>query len=191
MSQPIDRAGNFRGLITACGIQEGKDSSQSVAVGVTVEIHDWWNSEAQSWEDWRTFQFEATGFLYVIKKDGSVNDGVVKALIEHANWPNDLTATVGNGWEPTPCSFSVESNTYKEKTNFRIGSFMRAYDAVPGAEIATVSVDRAKQLQSRHGAALRAIGGNVKRNAAPAPANRPAPPPPPVNAEAKEEVIPF
>lgn len=86
---------------------------------------------------------------------------------------------------------SVDAETYDGKLRHKIG-FLRSYDAVPGASLSGVDADRAKALQSKHGASLRAIGGNVKRNSALPPGNKPPPPPPaaaPQNAEKAE--IPF
>ena len=188
MSVPIDRAGTFRGRIVASGIQEGKEGSQSVAVSLQIAIDECWNSAEEAWEDWRAFDFEAIGYLYVVKRNGEVSNAIVESLVKHANWPNDLSAVVGEGWEPTPVSFDVDSDTYQGKTKYKIG-FIRDYEAVPGAGIGGVDRDRAKALQSKHGAALRAIGGSVKRNSQPAPASRPAPPPAP--KQPVNEDIPF
>lgn len=171
MSQAIDRTGTFRGQISSYELREYQ--SKAVAVAVSADIHEAWNEETQEWEDWRQYDVEAKGDLFVIKKNGSPNQSQVEALIQYAGWNGDLESVAGDAWKPTPCQFDVQESEYKDVVTFRI-AWINSYDRHPSA--GGVDAGRAKELQSLFGPKLRAVAGNVKRNVPPTAPILPAPP---------------
>ena len=146
MSQPLDRAGNFRGRITSYELRE--HDSGTVGIAITVAIDDFWNGE--SWEDWKQYEFECLGEIFVIKKDGSTNTKAVESLVQHAGWAGTFGSISSNTWQPKPISFSAESNVYKDLETFRV-AFLNEYDAVPGKQSKVVAPDKVNALDARHG----------------------------------------
>jgi hypothetical protein len=177
MSTAIDRAGVFRATIQAYSLREEKSGAKGIAVESAM-ISEAWNSETQAWEDWSQYDVDAEGVLYVVKKDGTVNQGTAESLIKYAGWNGDLEAVYAGTWIPTPCQIVVNEekpNDYHEKSRYRI-SFVNAFDSTPG-KMGNVSAERAKELQNQYGAQFRALAGNNQRNAK-APAGKPTLPPP-------------
>lgn len=166
MPQPLDREGDFRGRITDYGLR--KYDSGAVAVAVQVAIDECWNGE--SWDDWREFDVEAIGYINIVKKDKTLNQGAAQSLIDCANWNGSLESIVNHTWDPSPVGVSVRANEYKGQTSYRV-EFINAYDSEPGG-LGNVDAGIAKQLQMTHGAALRALAGNQARNSA-SPSGRP------------------
>ena len=185
MSQPIDREGTFRGRITSYGVYEpGKDGSKSVAIGITVAIDEMFDRETEEWQDWREYQLEAEGNVWIIKKDGSINQKTAEKFMATTGWNGDLASVANGTFEPRPCGISVERDEYRNEVRFRI-AWVNDYDSTPGGG-GFADAERTKQLQSQFGNQLRAIAGNVKRNA-PKPAGKPADPPKPAATEPAAE----
>lgn len=171
--QPCDREGTFKARIESYGVKELE--SGAIAVSICAHLTDIWNGE--TWEPWGDYQQEALGDLWIVKKDSSINNNQVEALIKNAGWDGDIASIVDEKWNPTPCQVVVKADTYKDQTRFKI-AFLNALDRAPGG-MGNVDSKKAKELQTRFGAQLRAIAGNAKRNgSAPAPATKPAVPPP-------------
>lgn len=172
MSNPLTEAGVFRGCITEYGLRD----TESGAIGVTIRarIDDGWDSENKEWADWRPYAIEAIGTLWIIKKDGTVNQLPTESLIKFAGWNGDIEAIGAGLWIPTECQFSVNEerpNEYHEATQYRI-AFINQYDRIPGA-VGNVTPEKAKELQSRFGAQFRALAGSAAQNAAKPPTTKP------------------
>jgi len=163
MTQQIDREGVFQGIITEYGLRE-KSETGTLAVAIKAQLDAMWNGEG--WDDWKEFEMEASGFLYIIKKDGQPNTGQVESLVRHAGWDGALKSLIDGTWQPTPCQFTIKANEYQGKTDYRI-DFINELNRVPG-QMSNVTDDKLKALEAKFGAPLRAIAGSAKRNAAPA-----------------------
>jgi hypothetical protein len=177
MGQPIDRIGDFRGSIIDYGLKEV--DSGAVAVSLVVSITEMWDPANKEWGAWDEYQQEATGDVWIIKKDGGgVNENGSQSLVRNAGWNGDLLSIINKTWEPCRIAFSVVRDVYKDVARFKIG-FINDFNRAPGAA-GNVTPDKAKELATRFGAQLRAIAGNAKRNA-PATNGTPPKPPPPSN----------
>lgn len=171
---PADRPGHFRGRILEYGIQDSQNSS-ALFVSVRVALDQFWNGT--DWDHWTDYDQEAYGRLCIIKGDGSPNNLQVEALIKHCGWDGDIMSIVNGTWKPTDCQVELKSNTYKDKTTFRV-EWVNDFTRTPGGGISSVDPAQAKILATKYGANLRAIAASVNRNGA-KPAGRPSPPPPP------------
>jgi hypothetical protein len=190
--QDIDRPGNFRGEIIDYGLMEF--DSNSVAIAVEARIDEAWNDETKQWEDWRPYAMRATGNIFVIKKDGTINTKQVEALVQHAGWDGSLESIIDNSWHSKPCQFSVNSEVYKDQTRYRI-SWINDYNRAPGG-LGQIAPNRVKELNAKFGGALRAVASNAKPIAK--PNGKPSAPPAaklkrePVTAEnTPQDEVPF
>jgi hypothetical protein len=125
-----------------------------------------------------------------------VNEKQIEALVKCAGWDGNLSSLVDGSWTPTPLQVSVEEDTYKEQTRYRI-AWLNPVDRTPGGgSLSNIDTSNVKALEARFGSPIRAIVGSAKRNAAPTTGKPPAPPKPaarqpvPAGAGAGDE-IPF
>lgn len=178
----VDRKGQFRGQILDYGLQ--KVDSGAVGVRLHVRLDAFWNGEA--WDDWSGANVDAWGTLWIVKKDGTVNNNSVDSLVKYAGWDGSLKSIVENTWEPTPCQVSISEEEYKGEMQYRI-AYVNDLERTPGANVGNVTSDDLKALEARFGASLRAVAGNAKRNTAPPATAKPAAPPRPAQ---KLETVP-
>lgn len=177
MSQLVDREGDFQGVIYEYGLREF--DSGTVAISIRARLDAMWNGE--EWEDWKQYDVEAFGSLFIIKRNGELNNTQVESLVRSAGWDGTMNSVVHGTWKPTPCQFSIKSEVYKEATQFKI-AFVNPFDRVPGGGMGNIDADKAKQLEAKFGASLRAIAGNVKRNTVASGQSAPPAPPKPNGA---------
>jgi hypothetical protein len=186
MTTALDRSGTFRAEITDY-ILMAPFPSGSIPVDITVRLTAMWDpdeGEGGEWVPWAEFEMDATGLQWIIKKDGGLNESTVHNLIDHAGWDGNLDSISNRTWQPTPCQVvcNEEGDEKRRKDNDQYGrsnfsiDFVNAHDAIPGGGKREMAPEMAKQLQTRHGAALRALAGNTKRNAT-APKGKPSAPP--------------
>lgn len=171
MSVAADRAGSFKAEIIEYGIFEA--DSGAVSVNIVAKLLEMWDGE--QWQPW-DYDMEAEGGIWVVKKDGKLNDKSVESLMRYTGWNGDIESVVNKTWTPTRCQVVLNEDTYNGVTRYKI-SFVNGYDSTPGGKVGNVTPDKAKQLAGKYGSQLRALFGNVKRST-PAPSgDRPAPPP--------------
>ena len=178
MTKPLEWAGSCRGQIIEYGL--AKMDSGATAVNITARVDEYWDTEEKAWKDCRTnesdkaIELEAEGAIWIIKKDGKINQSQAESLMQHADWDGKPTSIQNGSWKPTPCSFVVNKDTYKDESRFRI-SWLNDYNREPGAS-GNVSPEQAQELESQYGSQLRALAGNVARNDVPPPEGKPPAP---------------
>lgn len=171
MGTPVSQVGSFRGPIMEYGLFEA--DSGSVGINIKCAITDIFHED--DWLDYREYDLEVEGTIWIVKKDGSLNESGVQSLVKYAGWDGMLEAITSKTWQPDEISFSVEAATYKEKTRHKI-NFIGSWENPPGRMMGNVDEAKAKALASRFGSQLRAVIGNTKRNAPPPAGSKPAPP---------------
>lgn len=173
MPNEMDRTGIFRVEILSYGLRDARDT-QSLGITLNCRVLEMFAGDGQ-WDDWRNYDYECTGTIWFIGKDGKLDERKVQNLIRCTGWDGSLESVANCTWQPIPCQVTVESETYKNREQFRIG-FVNAYDHTPGM-VSTVAPEKARELQNRYGSQLRALVGNATRNQAPTPAaGKPSPP---------------
>jgi len=163
---PLEQAGTFRGQIVSYGGYEPKSGAKAVAI--TVLIEEIW--EDGEWRDWREYKIEAEGNVWVVGKDGTLNERQVRNLVDNAGWDGSFLSVVEARWKPTPVQIVVQEDEYRGVVRFPI-AFINAYDSTPGG--GNMTVDAARAIDSSLGPQIRALTGNQARNTAPAPADGP------------------
>ena len=166
----LEQAGNFRGPVISYGLNKVESGAQSVYLTVRIE-EIWYEGE---WCDYREHQLEVSGDIWIVKKDGSINERQVRSLIDYAGWDGSLLSICDQSWCPPPVQITVGEDEYQGNVRYRI-NWLNHYDRMPGG--GNVSAEEAKELQARYGAQLRALSGNATRNAAAPPPGAPAKPP--------------
>ncbi len=197
MSQEIDREGTFRGVINSYWIRDAKEG-KATAVAFIGDLQEYYNEETEQWEDWRQYQYEGEGALWIIKKDGSLNNNAIESLVANCDWDGDLTSISQKTFNPTPCQFVVKSETYRDQVRYRI-EFVNDFSASPNGGKYVVSDEKVNALKNQYGSQMRALAGQFKRNSTkPAATSKPAAPPPkkqspqPVNAGSEPvDEVPF
>lgn len=180
----LEQVGTFRGRIVSCGLKEVESGAK--AASLVVAVDEIWaqpdGSGDHQWCDWRQYDCEATGDIWIIKKDGTLSQKQCQSLMEHAGWDGSLSTIVAQSWEAKPIQFTVEEDEYKGVIRYKIG-WINAYDSTPGG--GNVSAEKAKELDGKYGSQLRALAGNAARNAVP-----PTEPPPAKKSAAKPAPVP-
>lgn len=174
MPKPLEWAGTIRGQIIEYHV--AKMQSGAVAINVTVRVDEYWDADAKEWFDCRSEDFRAEGALWIVGKNGKLHIAKCESLKKHTGWDGTMTS-LGGEWNPTPCSFTHEVDSHKG--GYSIG-FINAYDDAPRA---TADL---QELQNLYGAELRAIAGNVARNAVPTKGKPKAPKPAPALEPAQD-----
>jgi hypothetical protein len=182
MSDPMnfDREGTFRGEIIEYALQDAKDS-QAVGIGLKVRVHEAFNFENETWEDWRQWCMEGYGAVWIIKKDGTVNQNSAESFIQATGWSGNLNDIATGEFQPHPIQFTVKAEQYKGQTQYKVG-FIKPYDASPSRGMRKMDNTKAQSLQAALGGQLRALAGNVKAKAPPAG----KPPVPPSSRSSQE-----
>lgn len=178
---PVDREGQFRAKIIEYGIR----TVDSGAIAVVLRAHLTEKWEGDQWIPWAEYQQDASGDVWVVKKNGEVSQDSAENLMRCTGWDGSFSSISNNTWQPTDCQVQISKDEYKGNVRYRI-NYVNAFDRDPAGGMAPIGDDKVRDLENRFGASLRAIRGNIMRNqpAAPAAANgRPAAPPaPPVAA---------
>jgi len=164
----LQQSGIFRGRISSYGLNKANSGAMSVAIRLAVD--DVYSDG--EWFDWSEHRFEAEGNIWLVKKDGTLNETQVRALVDHASWDGNLTSIVAGDWRPIPVQAVVDEDEYNGQVRYRI-NWINGYDSVPGG--GNVSAEEAKTLQNQYGPQLRALAGNSQRNAS-VPGGKPAKP---------------
>ena len=190
MSNPLQQAGTFRGVIYRYCFPDykRKEGSQSQAIRVTFQIQQAWDADINEWVDWTEYDLEVESDLWVIKKDGTINNIPTEALITHAGWNGDLTAIFDGTWQPRPCQIVVKCEvdpTLKYDDKYKI-DYVNAWDSIPGSGNAVLDANQVKALASRYGSQFRALAASVKQNAAPPAGKNPVLPKPTAKARTQQ-----
>lgn len=167
-----DRAGNFKVEIIEYGMKEFPTGS--VAVQIKASLKEIWDHDNEQWMPWEEYDMEAYGSVFVVKKDGTLNESGIRSLVNNAGWNGDFEAIANRTWAPSICQASIKAEPYEGKTYYKI-AFINHRDSTPGS-MGMLDDDKIKALNSRFGSSLRAMAGTVKANPAPAKGKPPAPP---------------
>ena len=182
MSALIDREGLIRGSIIEYELREL--DSGAVSCRITVEIDDFFQDG--NWENWRDYSVTATGDIWLVKKNGDLNQRQGEALCEYAGWDGSFNAISSGKFSPNPLAATVEADEYQGQISYRI-AWLQPYDYTPGRS--AISSSSVSALDQKHGSALRAIASTSARNCkTPESAPRPSRPKP---EPLQKDEIPF
>lgn len=184
MSNPVDREATFRATIESYHLVD--TPSGSVGVSCKFRIVELWHDG--QWWPFDEHDMEIDGDIWIVgtrEKGSKVNENGVKTLVESLGWDGLIDSIANETWTPQRCQISVKNETYKNVAKLKV-AFVNDWNRTPGGS--SVDPAKAKELQMRYGSQLRAIAGNVKRNAPPSPP--PGGPPAPTRPTAPAPIAP-
>jgi hypothetical protein len=205
MATELDRIGHFQ--VRCKDYTLAKFDSGAVGLQMTCRVLAQWDEETKSWLDWvkaedgTEYDEITVGVLVILikkndanGKSGGINEKQVDALIEHCGWNASMVSLTNKEFEPRDFQLKVEEEDYKGKKQYK-GSWINAFDAIPGGSLKGVEPDVAKMLQEEWGGSLRALAAKAKDKAQ-KPGGKPTLPPKakspaPATATAPGGDIPF
>jgi hypothetical protein len=165
----IDRDGRFRGKVSDARIRK----ADSGAVGLELDVLIDEMFADGEWHDWREYQVTARGTLWLIKKDGSLNEMANETARDTLGWGGDPTDLEPSGFKPV--SIVVEGEEYKGNVKHKIKWFNGYNETGTGGG---ASESEIKDILGVHGSKFRAFyGAPAGATATAPPKSRPAPPP--------------
>lgn len=166
--QEIEEEGTYRGYPFEWGIQTF-EATQSVALKIRFCVHQRWHPKERCWsQEWPIGWF-VDAQVWLVKKDGSLNNAAVTNLQKCGLWNGD--------WDqfstPPPNVFSlidVQAETYEGKTRYR-GAWVNpdAPEPATRGSLAPADPELLKSLRSRFQGATRAIAGGSPAGTPPVP----------------------
>lgn len=164
----LDRSGIFKARPVAMGVQTAKES-RSVAVWIEFLITD--QLDGTEWQSWAVYEEHSiTGYFWVVKRDGTINNPTVENLALVLDWDGNLES-IGGDPPDIPVQITVQEDTYKDRTSLKV-AWLNAADSQPKA--VTASPEQVKQINSQFGSLLRAAAGAARKTKT-KPAGKPAP----------------
>jgi hypothetical protein len=180
-----DRAGTFRAIIRQSGFQSN-DATGSAGFTYEAFLTEWYSTQEDKWHDCSDQDFAITGYLNLVKRDGSVNERGRNTLIEVFGWDGADFNWFATMSDANPrCQLVVEYEEYKGKQVPK-PQWINPADAKPGGLFKKASATEISAAASKFGAKFRSLGTVAKvtppKSPPPAPSAPAAPPPPPESA---------
>jgi hypothetical protein len=178
MQAPVQEKAIYRGWPLQWTVEKstGKDergqASQAVAIAIRFAIHQRWHPQEEQWSNEWPPCFFTDARVWVVKKDGSENEGAVANLGRCGLWDGD--------WDklalpppPVYVHLDVDSEVFEGKTRWR-ANWVNPDADVPATRggFAPVDTSLLASLKQRFQSKTRAIAGGAPKGA--------PPPPPPV-----------
>jgi len=193
MSIAMDQEGNFRIQIMEYELKKSQKGATGIAITAKVLARWLLPSEKNPngiWEPWEEYDVEVDGTLWIIgttEKGEKINQRQAEAIMQSCGWNGSLDDVYNQKWKPTPCQCTVQENEYNGKTTYRI-NWVNTFDAVPGGGLDKVNANDIKSLTARYRSSLKALAGNVQRNAEPPATDKPTDPPPSAASDINDEL---
>jgi hypothetical protein len=151
-------AGRYTAIILEKAVSETGPNNLATWVA-KYQLTAAWNGEA--WEQVEQ-GLEITGYHYIEKKDGSINETSIKAFKEALGWDGkDVLWLNDFDHNETQVQLVIEADTYNGKTSLKV-KWLNAMDSDPnGGGIKQADEGTRKSIANRLGSKLRALGGGT------------------------------
>lgn len=153
----LDRVGIFLARPVAMGLQNAKETK---AVSVWVEFQITAQQDGTEWTDWSSYEDHSiTGYFWIVKKDGTVNERTVANLAEVLDWDGN-PETISGDPPDIPVQITVAEETYNGNITLRV-QWLNPADYQGGIQSATP--EQVKQINAQFGSLLRAAAGAARK----------------------------
>jgi len=133
------------------------ESGQSQSVAIAIEFLVVAMHNDGQWDDWTNYEEQTiTGYFYIIKKDGTVNQAVVKNLAAAIGWDGSAGALLS----PPPdvhCQITTRNEVYEGKTRLKV-QWINHRSYSPG--LSSASPEDVNKISTRFGSLLRAAASD-------------------------------
>jgi hypothetical protein len=184
----VQNSGTYRAIPVSWTVNESeKEDSKSVWISMQFAIFQQWDAASSQWSQEWPSGYYVYGSQFIVKRDGSVSDGPVKALSDANLWFGNFDDFKEGKTPPKVAVIvEVEEEEYNGKTSMRVKWINPDADA-PKARSGGLKAPDASKLESlraRFQSQTRAIAGPKGTGqatpppvatSAPAPAATPAP----------------
>ena len=158
-----NRAGRFRACVLDLGLSETGPSNLATVVSRFLLLAELVEDE---WRDVQNEALEITAYVYLEKRDHSVNQNAVRQLQDAFGWDGHDMLWLEETQPLPECQVTLEYETYQGRERLKV-QWINAYDSEPGSTVPHSTEDQRKRMQTRLGSKLRALAGG-------SPAARPA-----------------
>ena len=172
----LQRAGRFKAQVLDAGVGESGPNNLLTFTPRFVVTHE---LQAGEWVDVAHEYLDITAFVYLEKRDGSMNTRAIQNLKDSFGWDGSDPFWLQDNDLPD-CQITVEMDEYQGKVRPKV-QWINHLDSEGGlAVVKSGDADR-RRILARVGAKFRALGGGKPpAKAAPKPAPKAAPAPVPV-----------
>ena len=158
MSKVMTEPGIYRARIIASNVEE-KDTG-SVRFGAQYEAYQY--KEGGQWHDLDTPE-TIFGDVWIVKKDGTLNDQSIKRLMEAIEWDGaSFSALADTDWSGTEVQITVGEEEYEGKVRPKM-QWLNHRDFEGGMKSSDATT--LGSLDNRFGSQLRALSGGAKKPA--------------------------
>ncbi|HAN97719.1 MAG TPA: hypothetical protein DCQ98_09950 [Planctomycetaceae bacterium] len=166
-TERINQEGDFLGAIIETVVK--RESSGAVGVWFCVAIEEVWDSVENTWIDWRAYRLFASGTVYIVKKDGTLNLKSIESLGKSIGFAGDLLSFQNGRFDGNRVRITVKASQSNGKVYHDI-AWINSPDSVPPVGFSPTPIDDQdlRQLQQRFQGQLRSIA-SAGRSAAPPP----------------------
>jgi len=183
MTMPT-RAGRFRAQVLDRAVSETGPNHLATFMAKFHLLQEL--DPAEGWQDIAEESLQITGYFYIEKKDGALNDKLITSLRDTFKW--DGRDPMWLEENPIPdCQVTLEFDSYEGKQRLRV-QYVDAYESEGPMAIAKGTPAQKKALVNRLGPKLRALSGGTPANAGPPKADKPKRSKPPAGKPATATV---
>jgi len=172
MAMP-DRAGRFRAHPVETGVSFTGENKLATFI-VRYRCVEFFDEGGKQWVPWAEYGHEITGYHYLDKKDGNVNERTIRDIREAFGWDGVSIESLQGDWSDALVQINIAEETYNGKTSLRV-KWLNPADYEGGGAIEKSDAATLKALSNKLGPKLRAVASPAV--AARQPGGKPTPPP--------------
>ena len=156
----LEREGVFKASVATWALSENeRTGTLQFALSVNVAFV----KTPEDWQDCSAESLEFTGWLYLSKRDGTLNESSIRSLKEALGWNGDIATLQEEDWSGRLVQITTGWEDHQGKRRLKL-KFLNAQD-YEGGGLTPPTPEAVKALSAKWGAKFRALGGQ------PAPAD--------------------
>lgn len=153
----VQSEGIYRAYPAAWAVEQVKSGAVQLAVQFSI-------TDVKEKGEWVVMEQpeEITGYFYIVKKDGTLNDRQIQSIKDALGWDGVSFANLASGdWSGTQVQITVGSEVYEGKKRLKV-QWLNHRDYEGGGGVGQTDPQIVSSLDTRFGSALRATAGTAK-----------------------------